>query len=111
MSAEHPPEIIELLRQQEEIRLKLETWRKQQEEKKIKEQEKVELDKFIGVLGKKRTFHGVKYSLPQPKRLKRCFHNIKVIQKKEEELAKERSNIKEECIRDIRNYLEDLEEI
>ena len=111
MSAEHPPEIVELLRQQEEIRRKLETWRKQQEEKKIKEQEKVELDKFVGILGKKRTFLSVKYSLPPPKRLKRCFHNIKVIQKKEEELAKERANIKEECIRDIRNYLEDLEEI
>lgn len=111
MSAEHPPEIIKLLRQQEEIRLKLERWRKQQEEKKIKEQEKVELDNFIGVLGKRRTFNGIKYNLPQPKRLKRCFHNIKVIQKKEEELAKERTNIKEECIRDIRNYLEDLEEI
>ena len=109
MSAEDPPEIVELLRQQEEIRKKLEVWRKQQEEKRIKEQEKVELDKFVGVLGKRRTFSGLKYSLPQPKRLKRCFHNIKVIQKKEEELAKERADIKEECIRDIQNYMEEMD--
>lgn len=111
MSAEHPPEILALMKQQEEIKHKLDAWRKQQEEKKIREQEKIELDKFIGVLGKKRAFNGLKYSLPPPKRLKRCFHNIKVIQKKEEELAKERADTKEECIQDIRNYLEEIEEI
>lgn len=108
MSAEHPPEIAELLRQQEEIKQKLEVWRKQQEEKKIKEQEKIELNKFVAVLGKKRAFNGLKYCLPPPKRLKRCFHNIKVIQKKEEELAKERAGVKEECVRDIENYLEEI---
>ena len=111
MSAEHPPEILELMKQLEEIKHKLDVWRKQQEEKKIREQEKIELDKFIGVLGKKRAFIGLKYSLPPPKRLKRCFHNIKVIQKKEEELAKERADTKEECIQDIRNYLEEIKEI
>ena len=99
------------MKQQEEIKHKLDAWRKQQEEKKIREQEKIELDKFIGVLGKKRAFNGLKYSLPPPKRLKRCFHNIKVIQKKEEELAKERADTKEECIQDIRNYLEEIKEI
>ena len=55
---------------------------------------KIELDKFIGVLGKKRTLNGIKYSLPQPKRLKRCFHNIKVIQKKKKSHGKKERTLK-----------------
>lgn len=106
--AEHPPEIEELLRQEQEIKQKLEAWRKKEEAKKIKEQEKEELNTFVQVLGKKRAFNGLKYTLPPPKMLKRCFHNIKIIQKKEKELNKERNTIKEECIRDIKDYLQEM---
>ena len=109
MSAEDtPPEIAQLLKQQQEIQQKLDAWRKEQEAKKMKEVEKQELHTFVNILGKKRAFNGLKYKLPPPKRLKRCFHNIKVIQQKEEELAKERAGIKEECIKDIQDYLEDI---
>ena len=100
-SAEYPPEILELLRQQEEIKRKIEAWRN-------KQQEKAELDLFVGHLTKKRTFHNLKFNLPPPKRLRRCFHNIEVIQQREEELAKERAEIREECLKDIQEYLESL---
>ena len=104
--AEHPPEIVELLRQQEEIQKKLQAWNEEQEAKRIKELEKVELKVFVESLCKKRGFRGLKYDLPKPKRLKRCFHNIKVIQDREEELAKERTQVKEECVKEINDYLE-----
>lgn len=108
MSAEQPPqEILDLLRQQEEIQKKLEVWKQEQEAKKIKEQEKVELKVFVGTLHKKRTFYGLKYKLPPPKRLKRCFHNIKIIQKKEKELMKERTEVKQDCMKVIQEYLDD----
>ena len=106
MSAEQPPqEILDLLRQQEEIQKKLQVWKEEQEAKKIKEQEKVELKVFVGNIMKKRSFSRLKYTLPPPKRLKRVFHNVKIIQKKEEELAKERSEVKQECVKEIEEYL------
>jgi len=125
-------EIAELLKQQEEIQQKLDEWKKEQEAKKSKEQEMVKLIKlqeeiqqklnewkdeqkeklnmFVQTLGKKRAFTGLSYHQP-PKRLKRCFHNIKIIQKKEEDLAKERAQIKEECIRNIKNYVQDIQDL
>lgn len=104
--AQTPPEIQALLDQQEEINKKLEGWRKEQEEKKIKEQEKVQLLAFADELKKKRSFSCVKYDLPPPKKLKRHFHNINVVRDKEKEIAKQRAIIKEEFIREIKDYLE-----
>ena len=103
-----PQDIAELLRQQEIIQQKLEVWRKEQEAKKMKLQEKTDLQNFMGVLGKKRTFNCLKYDKEPPVKLRKCFHNIKVIQQKEEELAKQRAEIKQECIKDITNYLDEL---
>lgn len=108
MSAETPQEILDLIKQREEIQQKIDAWKKEEEAKKLKAQEKVELSDFIESLTKKRAFNGLKYKLPPPKRLKRCFHNIQVIQKKEEELAKERADVKDECIKDIQGYLDDI---
>ena len=107
IAAQTPPEIQALLDQQEEINKKLEGWRKEQEEKRIKEQEKVKLLAFAEELKKKRSFSCVKYDLPPPKRLKRHFHNINVVRNKEKEIAKQRAIIKEEFIREINDYLED----
>ena len=107
-TAEHmPPEIQELMRQQQEIQQKIDTWRKEQEAKRLKAQEKDELQSFVESMSKKRSFGGLKYNLPQPKRLKRCFHNIKVIQRKEEDLAKERAEVKNDCIKHIQDYLDE----
>lgn len=68
------------------------------------------LKKFMGVLGKKRAFNGLKYDKEPPVKLRKCFHNIKYIQNKEEELAKERAQIKEDCIKEITDYLDDFED-
>ena len=103
-----PPEIQALLDQQEEIRKKLEGWRKEQEEKKLKEQLKNNLQEFATMLGKKRAFNGIKMEFERPQKLKRCFHNIEVIQKKEHDLAGERDNVKKDCIKEIEQYLEEL---
>ena len=106
IAAQTPPEIQALLDQQEEINKKLEGWRKLQEEKRIREQEKVKLLAFAEELKKKRSFSCVKYDLPPPKRLKRHFHNINVVRNKEKELAKQRAAIKDELIKEINDYLE-----
>ena len=92
-TAQIPQEIQRLLEQQQEIEKKLESWKKKQHLRNIAEQ-----------LKKKRGFTGLKCINP-PKKLKRCFHNIQVIQDKEKELAKERNQVKEECIQLIENYL------
>lgn len=105
IAAQTPPEIQALLEQQEEINKKLEGWRKEQEEKRIREQEKTQLLAFAEELKKKRSFSCVKYDLPPPKRLKRHFHNINVVKDKEKELAKQRAHIKEEFIKEINDYL------
>lgn len=105
---ETPQEIQTLLEQQEQINKKLEGWRKQQEEIKLKEQTKAELEKFASMLSKKRAFTGVKYQHEQPAKLRRIFHNITVIQMKEKALAGERDNIKKECVKEIKQYLEEL---
>lgn len=105
IAAQTPPEIQALLDQQEEINRKLEGWRKEQEEKKLREQEKVQLLAFAEEIKKKRSFSCVKYDLPPPKRLKRHFHNINVVRDKEKELAQQRAVIKEELIKDIHEYL------
>lgn len=107
IAAQTPPEIQALLDQQEEINKKLEGWRKLQEEKRIREQEKTQLLAFADELRKKRSFSCVKYDLPPPKRLKRHFHNINVVRDKEKELAKQRAAIKDELIQEINDYLED----
>ena len=107
IAAQTPPEIQALLDQQEEINKKLEGWRKLQEEKRIREQEKTQLLAFADELRKKRSFSCVKYDLPPPKRLKRHFHNINVVRDKEKELAKQRAAIKDELIKEINDYLED----
>ena len=105
-----PQEIAELLKQQEIIQQKLEVWRKEQEAKKMKLQEKTDLQNFMGVLGKKRAFNGLKYDRSPPVKLRKCFHNIKYIQNKEEELAKERAQIKEDCMKEITHYLDEFED-
>ena len=103
-----PPEIQELLQQQEEINRKLEGWRKEQEEKRQKEKVKAELREFTVMLSKKRSFNGIKLDIERPAKLQRCFHNIKVIQKKEEDLFHERNKVKEDCLKDLNNYLEEV---
>jgi len=103
-----PQEIQDLLKQQEEINKKLEGWRKQQEEIKLKEQTKAELEKFANMLSKKRAFTGVKYEHEKPAKLRRIFHNITVIQQKEKALAGERDDVKKECVSEIKQYLEEL---
>ena len=105
-----PQDIADLLKQQEIIQQKLEVWRKEQEAKKMKIQEKTDLQNFIGVLGKKRAFNGLKYDKEPPVKLRKCFHNIKYIQTKEENLAKERAQIKEDCIKEIKDYLDEFED-
>jgi hypothetical protein len=103
-----PEEILELMRQKDQLQQQIDAWKKQEEAKRLKAQEKTELTKFMESLSKKRTFHKLNFSMPKPKRLRRCFHNIKVIQQKEDELTKERNGVKEECINDIKKYLEDM---
>ena len=100
-----PPEIQALLDQQEAISKKLEGWRKEQEEKKLEEKTRANLKEFATMLGKKRAFNGIKLDFERPEKLKRCFHNIGVIQKKEEDLAEERALVKQDCLKDLKNYL------
>ena len=101
-----PPEIQALLDQQEAISKKLEGWRKEQEEKKLEEKRTAQLKEFTTMLGKKRAFNGIKLDFERPEKLKRCFHNIEVIQKKEEELAEERTLVKQDCLKELKDYLE-----
>jgi len=101
-----PPEIQALLDQQEEISKKLEGWRKKQEEKKLEEKRTAQLKEFTTMLGKKRAFNGIKLDFERPEKLKRCFHNIEVIQKKEEDLAQERTLVKQDCLKELKDYLE-----
>lgn len=105
---ETPQEIQDLLKQQEQINKKLEGWRKQQEEAKLREQSKVELQNFANMISKKRAFTGVKYEHEKPAKLRRIFHNITVIQQKEKALAGERDDIKKECVKEIQQYLDEL---
>lgn len=105
-----PLEIQELLQQQEEINKKLEGWKKEQEEKKRKEKAEAQLREFTTMLSKKRAFNGIRMDFDRPLKLQRCFHNISVIQKKEEELANERALVKEDCLKDLNEYLKKKEE-
>ena len=112
MSAENhpqdiPQEIADLLKQQDSIQQKIDVWRKEQEAKMLKQQEKTDLQTFRGILGKKRAFNGLKYDKTPPVKLRKCFHNITYIQHKEQELAKERAQIKQECIKEITDYLDE----
>ncbi len=101
-----PPEIQALLDQQAEINKKLEGWRKEQEEKKLEEKRRATIEEFATMLGKKRAFNGIKIEFDRPQKLKRCFHNIEIIQKKEEELAEERNLVKQDCLKELKEYLE-----
>jgi RecA-family ATPase len=100
ITAQIPDHIQELFRQKEEIERQIEEWRQ-------REKEKAELTEFATKLKKKRSFEGISYESP-PKRLKRVFHNLKVIQEKEKELAKERQSVKEEMLKEIHDYLDEL---
>lgn len=92
-----PEEIQLLLKQQEEINKKLEGWKKAQDEKK-------NLEELVVSLKRKRCFSNIK-CLPLPKKLAHCWHNIEVIQQREQKLNKERTDVKDTCIQQIEEYL------
>ena len=106
-TAQDVPEHIQaLLKQQEEINILLLDWKKEQEEKKRKEELRTNLEEFTALLSKKRNFYNIKTDFERPKKLARCFHNIGIIQQKEKDLCSERARIKEDCLKDLQDYLD-----